>query len=245
MVSSCRTWVFVLAWAFSPPSVRALSVPMPVCACDCDENGFVTVDELVNCVGIALGVRDLSSCPSADVGDEPAVTVDELVLAVRNALEGCPSLPTATPEPPTRSPTVSPSPTPTSASENDVPTNPTELLAWLRAGRYLEWQAESGIHRSTGPHTSRVRTYVNDILFESLRSGLPAHPAGAAAVKELYGNGSAVLAWAVEVKVQADSADGFGWYWYEGANLSGLGLGICTNCHSGGLDYVLTPFPLQ
>ncbi|MEZ4382342.1 MAG: hypothetical protein R3A79_13405 [Nannocystaceae bacterium] len=124
------------------------------------------------------------------------------------------------------------------------------LLTWLGEGSYTEWNAESGIHQSTGPHGGQVRTFLNDALYESYVQGLTSHPEGAVAVKELWGNGDNIIGWAVEIKVQADSDGGDGWYWYEKINQSeyggALGLGLCTGCHSGGgVDYVLTPWPLQ
>jgi hypothetical protein len=124
------------------------------------------------------------------------------------------------------------------------------LLAWLGEGSYTEWNAESGIHQSTGPHGGQVRTFLNDALYESYVQGLTSHPEGAVAVKELWGNGDDIIGWAVEIKVQADSDGGNGWYWYEKINQSEyggqLGLGLCTGCHGGGgVDYVLTPWPLQ
>jgi hypothetical protein len=72
-------------------------------------------------------------------------------------------------------------------------------------------------------------------------------------VKELYGNGTTtVTGWAVAVKTGVRSDDGAGWYWYEvlstraGASpvADGNGVSLCTGCHAGGKDYVLTP-PLR
>lgn len=222
------------------------------CPGDCNGNGAVTVDELVAGVRIALGTVTIDVCDPIDTSGEGAVTVDELVAAVGHALSGCPGEGTPTPSPTV---TTTPTPTPTTPA-GDVP--PTELAAleqWLSEGHYTRadrgWHGESRVHASKGPHTSTVRTYVNQILFDSLTEGRAAHPIGAAAVKELYGGGTSVLGWAVEVKTQEDSAAGAGWYWYEGENLSGPGLGICTGCHRGnynGLvshDFVLTQFPLQ
>ena len=62
--------------------------------------------------------------------------------------------------------------------------------------------------------------------------------------------GGTRLGWAVMVKVQADSAGGDGWYWYEtfdgAVYADGTGEGLCTGCHSGGgTDFFLSPFPLQ
>lgn len=75
------------------------------------------------------------------------------------------------------------------------------------------------------------------------------HPEGAAAVKELWGQGDAIIGWAVEIKVQPESDGGNGWYWYELINGTeygpALGLGLCSGCHGAGVDNVLVPFPLQ
>ncbi|MEZ4454043.1 MAG: hypothetical protein R3B09_31595 [Nannocystaceae bacterium] len=124
-----------------------------------------------------------------------------------------------------------------------------ELLDWLEAGNYKTWEAESGIHPSTGPHGGQVRTFFNAALFDSFSQGLPQHPQGAVAVKELWGNGNMMIGWAVEAKVDAESMGGDGWYWYEKVGMTEYGgdkgVGLCTGCHGGGVDYVLTPWPLQ
>lgn len=56
------------------------------------------INELVTCVGIALGLHDLSTCLACAENPDAlaAVTVPELVRAVNNALLGCPC---ATPTP--------------------------------------------------------------------------------------------------------------------------------------------------
>jgi hypothetical protein len=224
------------------------------CAGDCNDDDAVTVDELVTAVSIALGTASIEACDPVDTSGDDAVTVDELVVAVGHALNGCPGDTTPTPTSVT-TPTPTATPTPTTLSGDVPPTTLAALEQWLAESHYTRtdrgWHAESGIHASRAPHTATVRTYINQILFDSLREGRTQHPIGAAAVKELYGGGPNVLGWAVEVKTQPDSANGAGWYWYEGAGLSGQGLGICTGCHRGnynGLisrDFVLTPFPLE
>lgn len=133
------------------------------------------------------------------------------------------------------------------------PTEQNAIFQWLQGGSYTGWKAESGVHPSSGPHGGGVRTFVNAALFDSLAAGNTVHPKGAAAVKELYGDGSAVEGWAVELKTADDSAGGQGWYWYEiysatdpsNPVAAGNGKSLCFNCHDGGTDYVLTPFPLQ
>jgi hypothetical protein len=74
---------------------RAASTPTPSptagpsCRGDCNADGSVTVDELIQGVNIALGTLPLGACMSFDVNGDGAVTVDELVQAVNNALSGC------------------------------------------------------------------------------------------------------------------------------------------------------------
>lgn len=134
-----------------------------------------------------------------------------------------------------------------------VPTPSMELFPWLQAGNYMGFKAESAIHASTGPHGMNVRTFLNPTLFDALTAGSTNFPIGSAAVKELWGNGSKLLGWAVTVKVQADSANGAGFYWYENYSTTdpsspvadGTGVGLCTGCHSNGKDFFMSPFPLQ
>lgn len=133
-----------------------------------------------------------------------------------------------------------------------VPTTPAALFGWLQARGYDGFQAESKIHASAGPHGGSVRAFLSPSLVQSLASGTAEHPRGVAVVKELYGSGKTLTGWAVAVKTQTTSDAGKGWYWFEvldtqtaGGALEGQGKGLCVNCHKGGKDYVLTPFPLQ
>ena len=59
------------------------------CAGDCGLDGTVAVNELVSAVGISLGDQSLAVCVQADTSGDGAVTVDELIRATRNSLEGC------------------------------------------------------------------------------------------------------------------------------------------------------------
>ena len=142
---------------------------------------------------------------------------------------------------------------PAEADDPEVPTTPDALHEWLRAGSYLAFPAESGPHPSAGPHGGDVRTFLAPRLADSLATGAPQHPAGAAAVKELYGQSTTVTGWAVSVKTGECSDGGDGIYWYEvfdtapgtQPGFAGAGLALCTNCHDAGRDFVLTPWPLQ
>lgn len=128
----------------------------------------------------------------------------------------------------------------------EVPT--VGLRAYLDQGTYKQFPVEPSIHPSAGPHFGNVRVYLNPLLDASLKSGAAEHPQCAAAVKELYGSGTTTLiGWSVSVKTGTRSNGGAGWYWYELASMSagatpiaGQGVPLCTSCHGGGKDYVLT-----
>ncbi len=222
----------VLSLLAGAPPVAAADCP------DCDGDGAVAINELVTAISIALGGLDLDACPAFDRDDNGVVAIDEIVFGINAALVGCG--PEVTPMP---------TPTPTPDGASPVPTAAQALQAWLRAGNYLGWPSESARHPSAGPHGGMVRTFVNPALFDSLSTEQAQHPAGAAAVKELYFSGQTVRGWAVMVKLQADSDGGQGWYWLEdfgsGRPIEGIGHPTCTGCHSLGRDYVRIPFPLQ
>ena len=136
----------------------------------------------------------------------------------------------------------------TGPSPNQLPpTSGDALLVWLQDSSYTAWPAESGVHLSAGPHGAGVRTFVNESLLASLEAGNATHPVDAAVVKELY-DGDTITGWAVMVKVVA-GAGGDSWYWYESVGnavyADGVGVGLCTDCHTVGVDQIQSPFPLQ
>jgi hypothetical protein len=59
------------------------------CTSDCEGSGMVTIDELVRCVNIALGVSPVTECLASDTNGDGAVAINELVLGVNAALNGC------------------------------------------------------------------------------------------------------------------------------------------------------------
>jgi len=64
--------------------------PMVIpCVGDCNEDGEVTVDELITGISIALGIADLGACPQFDANEDGTITVDEIILGIDNALTGC------------------------------------------------------------------------------------------------------------------------------------------------------------
>ena len=61
----------------------------PACPGDCDNDGEVTIAEIVGSVDIVLGSMPMSECSNVDRNKDGAVTIDELVAAVNAALRGC------------------------------------------------------------------------------------------------------------------------------------------------------------
>ena len=53
-------------------------------------NDAVTMDEILALVDIALGQADVSICIAGDASGDDLITVDEIIGAVNNALNGCP-----------------------------------------------------------------------------------------------------------------------------------------------------------
>jgi hypothetical protein len=80
------------------PSVTAAPSP---CVDDCNGDGMVRINEIIVGLNIALGNAPISECPAADCPQPlPGIFVNCAVIAVNNALNGCPAGPTPTPAPP-------------------------------------------------------------------------------------------------------------------------------------------------
>jgi hypothetical protein len=61
----------------------------PLCVGDCNAGGSVSIAELITGVNIALGQAPFPRCPALDRDHDDRVGIDELVAAVRYALNGC------------------------------------------------------------------------------------------------------------------------------------------------------------
>jgi len=66
-----------------------VSAPVSPCVGDCTNDRTVDVSDVVRGVNIALGSAALHDCPAFDQGRDQSVTVDELIMGVANALNGC------------------------------------------------------------------------------------------------------------------------------------------------------------
>jgi len=60
------------------------------CVGDCDDSRSVAVNELVAGVGIALGTQSIDACRADDSNGDGHVSINEVIAAVANALDGCP-----------------------------------------------------------------------------------------------------------------------------------------------------------
>jgi hypothetical protein len=93
----------------TPTATRTLP-PLPTlgpCFGDCDDDGMLTVDEIVLGIQIGLFLADKDACDAFDIDGDGEVTIDELVKGIRAGVRGCRRLlPTATAAPATATPTV-------------------------------------------------------------------------------------------------------------------------------------------
>jgi hypothetical protein len=69
------------------------------CVGDCNDDGFVRINELITAVNISLGNADLSACPSIDANDSGTAQINELIQAVNISLAGVCPTPSTTPTP--------------------------------------------------------------------------------------------------------------------------------------------------
>lgn len=73
----------------APMGVVVAAVPQ-MCQGDCNGDGVITVDEVLQAVDIALGRQAVNTCIAADGDDDGQISVDEILGAVNTALSGCP-----------------------------------------------------------------------------------------------------------------------------------------------------------
>jgi hypothetical protein len=59
------------------------------CPGDCNQDGTPTLDELVACVNVALGIAESGTCPTCDLNGDGSVSIDEVVTSVDTVLHGC------------------------------------------------------------------------------------------------------------------------------------------------------------
>jgi hypothetical protein len=89
--ASAKTMLVINVGDVAPtPTVTPTATPVPAsCTGDCNNDGAVTINELISGVNIALGNAAVSTCPSFDASGDGSVTINELIAAVNSALSGC------------------------------------------------------------------------------------------------------------------------------------------------------------
>lgn len=112
-VFSILVWMAVcgstpVAHGLETPTPTPPSTPLP-CIGDCNQDGQVTIDELLAMVNIALDGVGVSACRAGDANGSGQIEVNEIIDAVNAALGGCSPTPSPTP-------VFTPSPTGTPAS---------------------------------------------------------------------------------------------------------------------------------
>ena len=96
LTGECRGLVYTpaaRAHATPPPAGReaARAGAAATCPADCDGDHVVAIDELIRLVGVALGTGSPAACPSGPLASNRCIAIDDIVLAVTQALAGCPS----------------------------------------------------------------------------------------------------------------------------------------------------------
>ncbi len=68
----------------------AVAQQLTPCVGDCQGTGMVVVIDILQMLDIALGLSPPSICPAGDADGDGRITVDEIVSAENNLLNGCP-----------------------------------------------------------------------------------------------------------------------------------------------------------
>jgi len=170
-----QTEAFVAHGAGAHPLTDVIAFRLPRCPGDCNDDGSVTVDELVLGVNIALESAPVTACPAMDGDGDATVTVNELVAGVHAALAGCPPavtpvIPIGTPIPtPTVLPLQSAGPQVTHfglATADDRPLSPDAIDAQGRPvfqrpfgqGMTLVIEARSGLSGQAPGHATYLES---------------------------------------------------------------------------------------
>lgn len=66
-----------------------ISLAPPSCVGDCSRSARVRISDLITAVNIALGNQPLDACDTLDTNGDLLVSINEIIAAVGNALNGC------------------------------------------------------------------------------------------------------------------------------------------------------------
>ncbi|MFO0753749.1 MAG: cytochrome P460 family protein [Thermodesulfovibrionales bacterium] len=119
----------------------------------------------------------------------------------------------------------------------------------LRGSPYSHWKMWPGkgkFYKGTEPHGALLTTYVNDVAYESLRSGRGVLPDDSLIVKENYTADKTLSSLTVMYKVKGYSPKAGNWFWAkytpEGKAEAAGDLEMCITCHGKNKenDYIMT-----
>ena len=129
----------------------------------------------------------------------------------------------------------------------DVPSG--ELKAWLDAGCFDGWEAESGVLQAT-MSDGHAQVFINPVLAQSMVDGNALHPVGSAAVRVMYlPDLETVWGYALAVKSSHGGQDD--WFWFEHfehheePTVSSHDASGCQGCHASGADFIQSHWPLR
>ncbi len=91
-----RQWRNRIALALIVIGIGLRPAAALACTGDCNNDGMVSINELITGVNIALGTAAVTTCTSMDVDGDGNVSINELIAAVNSALNGCTAGPTPT-----------------------------------------------------------------------------------------------------------------------------------------------------
>ena len=118
------------------------------CVGDCSGDGEVTINEIITCVNIGLGLRPPGDCSSCDANDDGAVAINEIIRSVNVGLgliacDGETGTPTSVPR---ATPTGAPSPTSTPTA---TPTEPAGTETGSLGGQVVDVSTREAISGAT------------------------------------------------------------------------------------------------
>ena len=75
--------------ATATPVAATATPTVSPCTGDCNDDGVVTINEMILGVRILQGLASVNDCRAFDANGDNVVTVNELIEAVNNLLSGC------------------------------------------------------------------------------------------------------------------------------------------------------------